>query len=246
MKKYTQWPVIYLIAFAVMIFLNYWSATNVGIVANQDPAIIQPAGYAFSIWGIIYILTFIWIVRLFFNRQKAQQIVDRLSFLPVINFLLNGFWIIAFTQEWLLVSTIIIALLLINLVSMYTRLSDINSRQWLDRLPFSIYFAWVTVATIVNIFTWFIGAGIDSFIGLSELSWTNIMLVVASLLMGYIAFSYKDIAFPLVFIWSYIAILIENQFNHISLAVILIICIIGQLASASLLIKQHLSKSSPK
>lgn len=246
MKKYTQWPVIYLIAFTVMIFLNYWSATNVGIVANQDPAIIQPAGYAFSIWGIIYILTFIWIVRLFFNRQKAQHIVDRLSFLPVINFLLNGFWIIAFTQEWLLVSTIIIALLLINLVSMYTRLSDINSRQWLDRLPFSIYFAWVTVATIVNIFTWFIGAGIDSFIGLSELSWTNIMLVVASLLMGYIAFSYKDIVFPLVFIWSYIAILIENQFNHISLAIILIICIIGQLASASLLIKQHLSKSSPK
>lgn len=242
MKKYTQWPVIYLIAFAVMIFLNYWSATNVGIVANQDPALIQPAGYAFSIWGIIYILTFIWIIRLFFNRQKAQQVVDRLSFLPVINFLLNGFWIIAFTQEWLLISTIIIALLLINLVTIYTRLSDINSRHWLDRLPFSIYFAWVTVATIVNIFTWFIGADIDSFIGLSELSWTNIMLVVASLLMGYIAFRYKDIAFPLVFIWSYVAIIIENQFNDISLAVILIICIIAQLASASLLMRQHLSK----
>lgn len=242
MKKYTQWPVIYLIAFAVMIFLNYWSATNVGIVANQDPALIQPAGYAFSIWGIIYVLTFVWIIRLFFNGQKAQQVVDKVSFLPVINFLLNGFWIIAFTQEWLLASTIIIALLLINLVSMYTRLSDINNRHWLDRLPFSIYFAWVTVATIVNIFTWFIGAGVDSFIGLSELPWTNIMLVVASLLMGYIAFRYKDIAFPLVFIWSYVAILLENQFNYISLAIILIICIIAQLASGALLMKQQLSK----
>ena len=68
------------------------------------------------------------------------------------------------------------------------------------------------------------------------------MLVVASLLMGYIAFRYKDIAFPLVFIWSYVAILIENQFNDISLAVILIICIIAQLASASLLMRQRLSK----
>lgn len=180
--------------------------------------------------------------RLPLKQKKGQQVVDRLSFLPVINFLLNGFWIIAFTQEWLLISTIIIALLLINLVSIYTRLSDINSRHWLDRLPFSIYFAWVTVATIVNIFTWFIGAGINSFIGLSELSWTNIMLVVASLLTGYIAFRYKDIAFPLVFIWSYVAIIIENQFNDISLAVILIICIIAQLASASLLMRQRLSK----
>ncbi len=242
MKKYTQWPVIYLIAFAVMIFLNYWSATNVGIVANQDPALIQPAGYAFSIWGIIYVLTFVWIIRLFFNGQKAQQVVDKLSFLPVINFLLNGFWIIAFTQEWLFASTIIIALLLINLVTIYTRLSNINNRYWLDRLPFSIYFAWVTVATIVNIFTWFIGAGVDSFIGLSELPWTNIMLVVASLLMGYIALRYKDIAFPLVFIWSYVAILLENQFNYISLAIILIICIIAQLASGALLMKQQLSK----
>lgn len=59
MAKTKKWSIGYLIAYALMIFLNYSSATNVGAVADQEQAIIQPAGFAFSIWGLIYILLFI-------------------------------------------------------------------------------------------------------------------------------------------------------------------------------------------
>ncbi|MEY8371552.1 tryptophan-rich sensory protein [Aerococcaceae bacterium 50-4] len=238
MKTHKKWSIIYLIAFTVMIFLNYWSATNVGNIANQDPALIQPAGYAFSIWGPIYLVTFIWLIRLFVKAKKGKQIVDTLGILPVINFLLNGAWIISFTQEWILLSTIVIALLLVNLVSIYTRLSRLNDRHWFDRLPFSMYFAWITVATIVNIFTWFISTGIASFLGLSELSWTNILLVVATLIMGFISLKYKDMVYPLVFVWSFIGILVANQFTYSSLGLILVLCLIAQLACVAFLGKK--------
>lgn len=232
MAKTKKWAIGYLIAYALMIFLNYWSATDVGSVADQEQAIIQPAGFAFSIWGLIYVLLFIWIIRLFFINKWEGSIIERITFWPIANFILNGLWIIAFTQEWLFISTLIIVTLLITLIIMYRRITDKNDRSWFDRLTISIYFAWVTVATIVNIFTWFVGMGVTEFLGLSELTWTNILLIVATGIMIYVSLKHKDWLYPLVFVWSYAAIFIENQTEYTSLVVVLIISLIVQLGTS--------------
>lgn len=65
MNQSKKLGIVYLITFAIMIFLNYWSATNVGNVADANQPLLQPAGFAFSIWGFIYFLLFIWIIRAF-------------------------------------------------------------------------------------------------------------------------------------------------------------------------------------
>lgn len=109
MPKQRIWAIAYLIAFGLMIFLNYWSATNVGIVADNNQAIIQPAGFAFSIWGLIYVLLFIWIIKRFFDNTWEGSLASRLTFWPILNFLLNGLWIVVFTQQWLVASTLVIA-----------------------------------------------------------------------------------------------------------------------------------------
>lgn len=232
MTKTKKWAIAYLIAYALMIFLNYWSATDVGSVADQEQAIIQPAGFAFSIWGLIYVLLLIWIIRLFFINQTEDTVAERITFWPILNFALNGSWIIAFTQQWLFISTLIIVALLITLIIMYRRISKMNDIHWFDRLPISIYFAWVTVATIVNIFTWFVGMGVTEFLGLSELTWTNILLIVATGIMIYVSIKHRDWLYPLVFVWSYTAIFVENQTDYTSLMIVLIICLIIQLGTA--------------
>ncbi|WP_054712566.1 TspO/MBR family protein [Bacillus sp. JCM 19041] len=214
MKQRTTLGITYLLFFALMIFLNYWSATNVGMVANQDQALIQPAGYAFSIWGLIYVLLFIWIVRIFFLGRYEESAYAQVRYWPAVNFALNGMWIIAFTQEWLLVSVLIIIALLTTLVIMYTRISAIRF-SWFDRLPFSIYFGWVSVATIVNIFTWIVQADVTTILGLDELIWTLIMLIVTTLLAAFVSLRYRDWAYPLVFLWSFIAIFMENELTSI-------------------------------
>lgn len=232
MTKTKKWAIGYFIAYVLMIFLNYWSATDVGSVANQEQSIIQPAGFAFSIWGLIYILLFIWIVRLFFVKKWKGSIVERITFWPIVNFALNGLWILTFTQEWLFISTLIIIGLLISLVVIYRRITEENGKHLFDRLPFSIYFSWVTVATIVNIFTWFIGMGVTDFLGLSELAWSNILLIVATGIMIYVSLKHKDWLYPLIFVWSYIAIFVENQTDYTSLAVVLTICLVIQLGTS--------------
>ncbi|MFB4212337.1 tryptophan-rich sensory protein [Shouchella sp. JSM 1781072] len=229
MKQTTRLGVIYLIFFAFMIVVNYLSTTNVGSVANQEQALIQPAGFAFSIWGFIYLLLFIWILRIFFVNRWNADIYTRVGYWLPANFLLNGMWIIAFTQEWLLLSVIIIVGLLLTLIVIYFKINRLDFR-WFDRIPFSIYLGWVSVATIVNIFAWLVQRDVTTFLGLGEVPWTIIMLLVGTLLAVIIALAYRDIFYPLVFVWAYAAIFAENSMTGI--LIVTAICIVIQLAVA--------------
>lgn len=212
MTAHRKWVIGYFIAFIAMITMNYtvgMSGVDVRDAANNNETIIQPAGFAFSIWGLIYILLLIWIIYLFFSKKDKSSITARLKFWPILNFLLNGAWIIVFTQEWVFASVIIIAALLYTLAVIFTSINGTND-HWFDRLPFSIYFAWVTIATIVNIFTLGAANNIDTILGLSELTWTIIVLIAASLIGFAIGLLFKDWLYPLVLIWPFIGIYAKN------------------------------------
>ncbi|MFD2829479.1 tryptophan-rich sensory protein [Corticicoccus populi] len=223
MNSQRKWAVIYLIGFSVMIFLNYWSAVNVGIVADENQALIQPAGFAFSIWGLIYILLFIWIIKVFFSETGAVT-VKRLHIWPLINFLLNGLWILVFTAGWILLSSAVIILLLVTLIKMYTETSN-QDYHWFDRLPFSVYFGWVTAASVVNIFTLLVSYNQEMFLGIPEISWTLLAVLLITVLTVYIGFQFRDWLYPLVIVWTYSGIYIENDNMYPLLDIILILSI---------------------
>lgn len=223
MNSQRKWAVIYLIGFSVMIFLNYWSAVNVGIVADENQAVIQPAGFAFSIWGLIYILLFIWIIKVFFSETGAVT-VKRLHIWPLTNFLLNGLWILVFTAGWILLSSAVIILLLVTLIKMYTETSN-QDYHWFDRLPFSVYFGWVTAASVVNIFTLLVSYNQEMFLGIPEISWTLLAVLLITVLTVYIGFQFRDWLYPLVIVWTYSGIYIENDNMYPLLDIILILSI---------------------
>lgn len=221
MSSQKKWATGYLITFIAMIFLNYWSGTNVGSVADENQAIIQPAGFAFSIWGLIYVLLLAWIIKLFFSKYEKLPVTSRLKYWPIINFLLNGLWILVFTQQWLWASVLVIIALLYTIVKMYTILTG-GGQHWFDRFPFTVYFGWVTIAAIVNIFTLAVNNDVETFIGLNELSWTIIMLIFAVLIGIIVALYFKDWLYPIVLMWPYFGIYIENDSAYSSLDVTLI------------------------
>lgn len=223
MNSQRKWAVIYLIGFSVMIFLNYWSAVNVGIVADENQAVIQPAGFAFSIWGLIYILLFIWIIKVFFSETGAVT-VKRLHIWPLTNFLLNGLWILVFTAGWILLSSAVIILLLVTLIKMYTETSN-QDYHWFDRLPFSVYFGWVTAASVVNIFTLLVSYNQEMFLGIPEISWTLLAVLLITVLTVCIGFQFRDWLYPLVIVWTYSGIYIENDNMYPLLDIILILSI---------------------
>lgn len=213
-----------LIFFIVMIAINYYAGSNVGLIANENSALIQPAGYAFSIWILIYFLLFLWVIKGFIVRgKKASVYIDTQRLIP-INFLLNGAWILAFTQQKILLSTVIILLLLLSLIFIYRKIKQNVNRGLFDLVPFSIYLGWVSIASIVNVFTYFVRNDIQTFIGFNELGWTVIMLIFGCALAASFSLINQDALYSLVFIWSYIAIYVKDQEEIINL--VTLICIV--------------------
>ncbi len=71
---------------------------------------------------------------------------------------------------------------------------------------FSIYLGWISVATIANIVAWTVGVNWGGW-GISQISWTNIMVVVATLLGTTMLIKFRDIWFNVVIIWALYGIL---------------------------------------
>lgn len=243
MTERKRMGVFYSIAYLVMLFLNYLSATDVGMIADQDQVIIQPAGYVFSIWGIIYLLLFIWLIRLFIVNDDKDTIYDHLGYWPVANFILNGMWIIAFTQELKLFSVIIILALLVTLLVIYKRIMKFQT-HWFDRVPFSVYFAWGTVATIVNIVDWVNDLGIEEILTLNEYQWTLILLVIATVIALVVALVNMDWLYPIVFVWTYVGIIIENENQLFLLTIVAAMGIVFQVLGSTIVIFEKIRRKS--
>lgn len=209
MSTQRKWVIGYFIAFVIMIIMNYSAGSDVGNVADDNPTIIQPAGFAFSIWGMIYVLLLIWMIKLFFTKNEEQPLTQKLKYWPILNFLLNGIWIVVFTQQWMILSTIVILALLFTLIKIHTIISA-ELFHWYNRLPYSIYFAWVTIASIVNIFTLASNYNVESFLGMDEMIWTIIAIIAAVMIGIFVAWFFNDWLYPLIIIWPYLGIYVKS------------------------------------
>jgi hypothetical protein len=76
-------------------------------------------------------------------------------------------------------------------------------------VPFSVYFGWITVATIANATTLLVSIGWDGF-GISEPTWA-VIIIMAGMLIGTLTMIInKDIAYGLVMLWAYAGIYIKH------------------------------------
>ena len=204
------------IAYVVMVAVNYMAVSlplggrGTGEISDNYSNLFAPAGYAFSIWGIIYILLGIYVVyQLWLVKNEVAERVNRIF---IMNALLNASWLFAWHYDLIWLSVIIMAGLLFTLIKIADifRVSVITPKErWLIRLPFSIYFGWITVATIANIIVFLV------YIGWNGSGTSEIYLTVTALLAGAFIGSWRMlrdrfVPYGLVLIWGYGAILAKH------------------------------------
>lgn len=83
-----------------------------------------------------------------------------------------------------------------------------RDNTWL-RVPFSVYFGWITVATIANVTTLLVGLGWNGF-GLSEPAWMIIILIVGAAIAIATTLRNRDFFYGLVPVWAYLGILLKH------------------------------------
>ena len=153
---------------------------TVGGVSDKYTTLFAPIDFTFGIWGLIYLgLTIYTFTQLFTDNQVIQRITP--WFIAANIF--NGSWIIAWRLELLLVSSLILVGLLFCLykINKETTSKTTSPEQTITtRLPFEIYFGWVTVATIANISSFLVQQGFQDGYLLDAQTWSVVILVVAS------------------------------------------------------------------
>lgn len=204
----------------LMITLNsvpsaVFGGQNNGTVSRKYQTLITPAGYAFAIWGLIFIGVLAYAIYQVMPAQRSNPRFTAAAPWVIANMIFNGFWTVIFGQEWLAFATVVIIADLLTLYKIVDALGINRVRvspmeTWLARVPFSIYFGWLTVATTVCIALFLKASGFTGF-GLSEPTWAVVILVVA-LGIGTIVFNrYRNVAYILVFSWAYYAISVQTE-----------------------------------
>lgn len=209
-----------LIALLVTIVINglaEWLPFNgitTGEISAKFPVKITPAPYTFSIWGLIYLLLLLFAI--YQLSPRRQSLVERIGYLFMISCLFNVGWILLwhylYSQVWL--SLIAMIGLLLSLIFIFHNIrierNPSKSEQWLARLPFNVYLGWISVATIVNVSVVLYDLEWNGF-GLSDVTWTVIMLCVGSILAWLVGVPYRTPVFMLVFVWAYVGIAVANR-----------------------------------
>ncbi|MFN7252839.1 MAG: TspO/MBR family protein [Anaerobacillus sp.] len=179
-----------------------------GEIANRLTVLFTPAGYVFSIWGLIYFLLFIWVLRSLPKKRQDLPLYKKATPLFVLTCFLNSFWLFLWHYEYFVLSVVVMIAFLVTLIFLYKTVKSVST-SFSDLLPFSVYLGWISVATIANISYVLVDVGWDRF-GFSDIFWTISMLIVATVLAIFFRVKENDFVYPLVFVWAFIGIAVKN------------------------------------
>jgi hypothetical protein len=229
MKKIKLLAVLNAIVFLVHVVISYSTQfklinnKDVGEVSNNYSSLFTPAPITFAIWGVIYfsLLCFsVYHLIMAWKRPEedaANGDIQRIGFWFIINNLATAAWLIAWTNERLGLSVSLIFIQLISLMIINTRLPVYDrSRETASKIftqfPLSIYFAWLTIATIANVSSYL--AARDWSAGITDITWTVIMISVAVLITIAVIILRKNVFYGMVVIWALYGIIQKRQIEN--------------------------------
>ncbi|MGM0482575.1 MAG: tryptophan-rich sensory protein [Patescibacteria group bacterium] len=186
---------------------------STGEISDAYPNLFAPAGLTFSIWGLIYLLLAGFVVYLFLNKSnKTEELFKKINPFFIITSIANISWIFAWHYDYIGLSVLIMAFLLFSLI----KIADILRKEQFTSVekiliwaPFSVYFGWITVATIANITVFLVSINWDGF-GIADHIWTVIILLIGALIGILRTLKDKNIAYGMVLIWAYLGILLKH------------------------------------
>jgi len=206
------------VAYIFMLLTNY-VVNNVALgfvahtntqIANTHPVYGLPIGWAFSVWGVIYLLEGLFVVYQALPRGIHEPAFEAIR-LPVLAlFAANAAWLFLFGNELYWTSQLVILLYDALLFVVLKRL-DVNlfakrgAGVKLAAAAFSANASWVTVASCLGLQVALLEAG-----WLPTADFTLTLLVLALAIAAAATFSRSDIVYAAVAAWALVG-LIANQ-----------------------------------
>lgn len=186
-----------------------------GEISDRFQVYFVPAGYVFSIWGVIYLALIGFAIFQALPAQRENPRLQRIGTLFAASSAANIAWIFLWHYERFELTLVAMVTLFLSLIAIYLRLNIGRSRvpaaeRWLVHLPFSIYLGWITVATVANVTSLLDYLSWGGW-GIAPEVWGVIMLVAAGAIAAAVSFTRGDAAYMLVILWAFAGIGVKQS-----------------------------------
>ncbi|MFO7951430.1 MAG: tryptophan-rich sensory protein [Bacillota bacterium] len=213
--------IVVVITYLLMIILNGLAnalpinGITTGEVSNMYFDLFAPSTITFSIWGLIYLLLAGYTLYQLglFQADKGtgrESLFQKIGIYFSISSVANGLWILTWHYDviWLSLLFMLVILACLYMIATIIHGEKLSFKEkGFIKVPFGIYFGWITVATIANIVTFLVSVG---WTGIASQFWTVILLIIALVIGISWLRKFKNFAYGLVLIWAYTGILIKH------------------------------------
>jgi hypothetical protein len=208
--------ILVIVATVGMIIVNYLAATGVlggvetGAISDKYPTRITPAGYAFSIWSLIYFGLIAFAIYQAFPSNASRFRSIRTVY--ILSCAANAAWLYFWNHDMIPISLGVIVVLLVSLAFINVRLrrTETTGEYWLAKAPFGLYFGWVTAATIINATVALVSLDVRTADSTAVWIGTGLILIAAALGV-FIRILLTNYFYPLAIAWALTAIAVKQS-----------------------------------
>jgi len=129
---------------------------------------------------------------------------------------MNALWIVFWHYGKLPLSLAVMLGILISLIYINVLIKDLPFG--IIKASFGIYLGWICIATIANVTALLVHYNWQGF-GLSEVTWTIVMILTGALITGIALLSLKNPFIALSVIWAFAGIIIKRHHDYRSIVI---------------------------
>lgn len=217
-----------------------WGQTPAEFSADSDET-LRVAGYAFAIWGLIYLGLLAYAVRQALPQTGESLLIHRFGWPSVAALLGIGWWVVAAAFDWEAATVVLIfaslAVLLAPLLYNAGSIRALDGRdrdRWLVVWPLALLAGWLTVAAPLNLLT--VLTGNDALPAvLRPTGWAMLAIVVVALVALVVSLRLRTLAYAMPIAWGLLGAFVAEQERNPPLAYVALAAAVAVLVGAVIL-----------
>jgi hypothetical protein len=217
-----------------------WGQSPAEFSADSDTT-LRVAGYAFAIWGIIYLWLLVYAVRQALPWTGESLLIHRFGWPSVAALLAIGWWVVAAAFDWEVATIVLIfgaqAVLLIPLLANAGAIRALprgSADRWMTVWPLAMLAGWLTVAAPLNLIT--VATGNDWLPeALSPTAWASLAIALVAVIALVVTRQLRTMAYGIPIAWGLLGAFVAEQTRNPVLACVALAAGVAVLVGAVLL-----------
>jgi len=218
-----------------------WGQSAAEFAADSD-ATLRVIGWAFAIWGVIYLALLAYAVRQALPQTGESDLIHAFGWPSALALAGIGLWIVAAAFDWELATIVLIfGSLIVLMIPLLVNAGRIRALtlsdrdRWLTIWPLALLAGWLTIAAPVNLITVATGNG-DLPTVLSPTMWAGLAVVTVAAAGLFVTWRLRLLAYSLPIIWGLIGVFVAEQSRNGTLAFSALIAALALLVGAVLIL----------